>query len=123
VLVGGCLLLLVLALAACSSTKTPVQVNVTASDFKFESSLTSFKKGVTYKFVVYNAGSINHDWFIMPRGAMDETKAIFGMDGDDLAAGATETREYQFTQTGEYEFACHVEGHYEAGMHLPIVVQ
>jgi uncharacterized cupredoxin-like copper-binding protein len=38
------------------------------------------------------------------------------------APGTTVTREFTFTQTGDFEFACHVSGHYEAGMLLPITV-
>jgi uncharacterized cupredoxin-like copper-binding protein len=34
--------------------------------------------------------------------------------------------DYTFTKAypaGTLEFACHLSGHYEAGMHLPITVQ
>jgi len=41
----------------------------------------------------------------------------------ELPPGTIVTREFTFTQTGDFEFACHVSGHYEAGMLLPITVQ
>ena len=127
--------LLVVAVAACSAAatptptptatpvvKVPVVVNVTATEFKFDSSLTTFKVGVPYRFVVKDTGVVNHDWLVLPRGELDEEKALFGIDGDDLLSGVTETRDYVFTQPGDYEFACHIAGHYEAGMRLPITV-
>jgi uncharacterized cupredoxin-like copper-binding protein len=39
------------------------------------------------------------------------------------APGTTVTREFTFTQAGDFEFAYRVPGHYEAGMLLPITVQ
>jgi uncharacterized cupredoxin-like copper-binding protein len=138
--------LLVVALTACSAAATPtptpaatptrtptvtptpvagapVVVNVTATEFKFDSTLTTFQVGVPYRFVVKDTGAVAHDWWVLPRGEMDEEKALFGIDGDDLLSGATETRDYVFTQPGDYEFACHITGHYEAGMRLPITVK
>ena len=40
----------------------------------------------------------------------------------DLPPGAHVTKDITFNQPGEYEFACHVLGHLEAGMLLPIAV-
>ena len=109
-----------------------VDVTVTATDFKFDSSLTTFKQGVPYHFIVTNNGTVDHEFMIMPpkSGPMtpDEvTKlALAGIGSDKLTPGSTQTLDYTFTKAypaGELEFACHVPGHYDAGMHLPIVVQ
>ena len=59
----------------------------------------------------------------MPRGETEESQALIQVDEAELPAGATVTRDFAFTQTGDFEFACHVPGHYEAGMLLPITVQ
>lgn len=51
---------------------------------------------------------------------------LAAVDATDLQPGATHTFEYTFTETtgfGELEFACRLEGHYEEGMFLPIMVQ
>ena len=46
-----------LALSACGGSPAgPVTVNVTASEYKFETSMTSFKVGVPYHFVIKNEG-------------------------------------------------------------------
>lgn len=59
------------ALAACgtpaaTASGQAVTVNVTLSDFKIDSSLTTFSTGVPYHFVVTNNGSVNHQALILP---------------------------------------------------------
>jgi uncharacterized cupredoxin-like copper-binding protein len=132
--------LLVLAaflLVACGSgaaaSNGPVQVQVTLHDFSIDSSLTTFSTGVPYHFVVTNKGAVNHEFMIMPptqgetdsETAMPKT-ALAGILGKDLTPGATKTLDYTFTKAapaGSLEFACHLPGHYDAGMHLSIVVK
>jgi uncharacterized cupredoxin-like copper-binding protein len=134
-------ILMVLVLAAgliasaCSGSSTSsggtVDVNITASDFKIESSLTNFKQGVTYHFIVKNTGSVDHEVYILPPASglsVDQAKqqALAGVGPDVLTAGATATFDYTFTQAypaGSLELSCHISGHYEAGMLLPIVVE
>jgi uncharacterized cupredoxin-like copper-binding protein len=59
----------------------------------------------------------------MPRGDMDTSHALISVPSTELAPGATATRDYTFTKSGDLEFACHLTGHYEAGMHAPITVK
>ena len=125
------LLLIALALTSCSGTKT---VKVTLTDFKIESSLTEFKVGVPYHFVVSNKGASNHEFMIMPHidasmnmsmEQMDEM-ALGMIEDSDLVPGATLTLDITFTEpapTGTLEFACHTAKHYQAGMLLPITIQ
>lgn len=126
-----------LVLSACSgsgaaSTSKVVDVTVTATEFKFDSSLTTFQQGVTYHFIVTNKGSVNHDFAIMAPGSGDITAdealktALVGISGDQLTPGTTKTVDYTFTKAypaGSLEIACHTPGHYDSGMHLPITVQ
>lgn len=130
------------ALVACGGTSTgtnePVEVQVTLSDspsgaMSMESSQTTFSTGVPYHFVVTNTGSVEHEFMIMPPvepGTMSMTEmdkmALVVIEEDDLSPGATQSVDYTFTKpapAGTLEFACHVTGHYEAGMKLPIVVE
>jgi uncharacterized cupredoxin-like copper-binding protein len=132
------MVLAVAVLAACgggggAASGSPVQVQVTLTDFKIDSSLTTFSVGVPYHFVVTNKGAVAHEFVIMPpeQGTQgSETQlpstALAGILGKDLTPGATKTLDYTFTKAapaGSLEFACHLPGHYEAGMHTPIVVQ
>lgn len=117
-----------LMLAACggagaSASNKLVDVQVTLSEFKIESSQATFSVGTPYHFVIKNAGTVAHDWMIMPRGATDTTKALIAVSDTELTPGTTVTRDFTFSQAGDLEFACHVTGHYEAGMKLDIVVK
>jgi uncharacterized cupredoxin-like copper-binding protein len=124
-------------LAACSgasannATPTPVDVTVTLTDFKIDSSITTFKVGVPYHFTITNNGSVNHEFDVMPPMSdpvSPETvlaDSVAHVNQDQLNPGATATLDYTFTKAypaGTLEFACHLPGHYEAGMHTGIVV-
>jgi uncharacterized cupredoxin-like copper-binding protein len=124
------------ACAASSSTGStpaqPVSVQVTLTDFKIDSSLTTFSVGVPYHFTVTNKGAVNHQALIMAPAsgtitADEATKmSLAGIGGNGMAPGATQTFDYTFKQAypaGKLEIACHLPGHYDAGMHLPIVVK
>jgi len=116
------------AVSACGSppaqaAKKPVDVQITLTEFKIESSVTDFTVGTPYHFVITNKGALAHDWMIMPSGEQDETKALVKVEDTDLQPNKTVTRDFTFTQAGDLEFACHVKGHYEAGMHTPITVK
>jgi len=129
------MVLAVAVLAACGgggASGGATTVTVTLTDFTITSSLTTFSTGVPYHFVVANKGAVAHEFAIMPpeQGTQgSETQlpstALAGIKGSDLAAGATKTLDYTFTQApaGGLEFACHLPGHYEAGMHTPITVK
>lgn len=106
---------------------------MTASDLKIESDYTTFKVGVPYHFEVTNEGAIPHEvMLIQPiEGGMMTMEEMDAMarglvEEDDLPSGATASFDYTFTSAdvgSPLEFSCHVEGHYEAGMFLPITVE
>jgi len=133
----GVLVVAVLFLTACGAQSNSNDVTVTLTDFGIESSRTSFEVGVPYHFTITNNGAINHEIMIMPplteeqmmmnmdMEAMDKM-ALAMIEEDELTPGATKTLDYTFTEpapAGTLEFACHVEGHYVAGMKLPITVK
>jgi uncharacterized cupredoxin-like copper-binding protein len=122
-LVATALLVAACGSAGGQSNGSSTEVQITLSEFKIESPQTTFTTGTPYRFVIKNEGTISHDWAIMPRGATDESQALAQVDESQLPPGATVTQEFTFTQAGDFEFACHVPGHYEAGMLLPISVQ
>jgi uncharacterized cupredoxin-like copper-binding protein len=122
------MLAVALVVGACGTTGgqssgNPTEVQLTLSEFKIESPQTTFTTGTPYRFVIKNEGTVPHNWSIMPRGETDESQALIKVGEDQLPPGATVTQEFTFTQTGDFEFACHLPGHYEAGMLLPITVQ
>ncbi len=128
-------LLAAVLLAACSGggggTAGATTVNITLTDFNIASSLTNFKVGVPYHFVVKNSAAVPHELWIDPvdpnlTPATAKSEALAGLGSDVLTAGATQSFDYTFTKAypaGTYEFACHLPGHYESGMHVGITVQ
>jgi uncharacterized cupredoxin-like copper-binding protein len=135
-------LLIALFLSACgaaASPKGPVTVNVTLKEYTIESSITDFKPGVQYHFVIKNAGNLSHEFMMMPAamGGMDmagmPTMTMGEMDKislmmipqEQLAADATVEKDYTFTSipTDSIEIICALPGHLEAGMRMPITIQ
>jgi uncharacterized cupredoxin-like copper-binding protein len=128
------LLIVVLVLTACSGSGSgggATTVTVTLTDFKIDSSLTTFQTGVAYHFVVTNKGAVAHQFVIIPpetNPSSDQVKSamVAGIEGDGVAVGATQSFDYTFkdaSPAGKLEMACHLPGHYDAGMHTPITVQ
>lgn len=126
-----------LLLTACSSkqnTTSSTQVQITLTDFAIQSTHTEFQSGVTYHFVVTNKGQVPHELMIMPPVEMQAGMSMEEMDEMALATvnqeklppGATYSFDFTFTEpapAGKLEFACHLPGHYEAGMKLDISVK
>jgi uncharacterized cupredoxin-like copper-binding protein len=130
--------LLVSGLAACSGQTPATQtVEITLTEFGIQSTLTSFEVGQPYSFVITNSGALDHELTVIPVGAQmndhdiedtghDMSGAVLHVGQEELTPGATVTVEYTFTQEmdlGQFEFACHLPGHYEAGMFAPISVE
>jgi uncharacterized cupredoxin-like copper-binding protein len=127
---------LVLILAACagrpSSSARPQSVQITETDFKIASSVTSFTPGTPYHFVVTNQGQTAHELMIMPKaeGAMPgmsmgdmDTMALAKVE--NIAPGQTTSLDYTFADKikGSHpQFVCYYPGHYEAGMKLDVTV-
>jgi hypothetical protein len=116
-LVGAC------GSAGGQSSGSLTDVQITLSEFKIESPQTTFTTGTPYQFVIKNEGTISHDWAIMPRRETDASQALLKVDEDELPPSATVMREFTLAEAGDFELACHLPGHYEAGMLLPISVQ
>ena len=60
--------------------------------------------------------------------SMDDVheNALAGLEESELLSGATATLSFTFTAAsadGALEFACHLSGHYEAGMKLAFAVE
>jgi uncharacterized cupredoxin-like copper-binding protein len=107
----------------------PKTVQVSLVDFKVESSLTTFKVGVPYHFVVTNNGTTTHEFMALPvsveNASEDARDAAELFEVSELDPGKTGTKDYTFTKpypAGIVEFACHVGSHFEAGMKLPFTV-
>ncbi|GAC1433482.1 MAG: hypothetical protein PVS3B3_03350 [Ktedonobacteraceae bacterium] len=134
------------ALSAASSTSTQdgntptvqaspvpgaIKVEVNLDEFSITASITTFKVGTPYYFVVTNKGDTLHEFFIMPDKPDGSNYLVQGeyvgnaVQGIEVKPGTTLKVNYTFTSsaTTHYEIACLMRGHYAAGMSRPIVVK
>jgi len=133
--------LFLVLLVACGSTgstggTTSVSgaqtVNVSLTEFKIDSSLTTFTPGKPYHYVITNKGQTAHEFMIMPKSegrmggmSMGEMDKMALAAVDTINPGETKTLDYTFpssTANSQPEFACYVSGHYEAGMRQKVHV-
>lgn len=96
-----------------------------SDNMRFTPSEITVKQGETIRFVVKNKGEMLHEMVI---GTMDGLKEIHEMIMKDpnmaheepymthVSPGKKETMVWQFTQAGEFYYACLIPGHFEAGM-------
>lgn len=107
-----------------SSATSANTVGITETEMMITASQTSFKVGQTYTFVATNVGTTEHELVIEHRGDVDKPLEQNGQEAEapDIEPGKTKTLTWTFTEPGEYEFACHLPAHFEAGMVLPIEV-
>jgi uncharacterized cupredoxin-like copper-binding protein len=118
------------AAASASSGTTRVDVKLT-DELQIEPAAITVPAGVPVTFVVTNAGSADHEFFLGDEAAQaaheEEMMEMGGMGHDEpegIAVDPGETKEltYTFTEPGQMLAGCHVVGHYGAGMKASITV-
>ncbi|GHO62806.1 hypothetical protein KSC_016980 [Ktedonobacter sp. SOSP1-52] len=130
------LLTFALVLVGCGQTTSTSKghtVNVTLSEFKIETSASTFQPGTAYQFSVTNTGKTDHEFMILPSSqgnmsgmSMDDMDKMALASIDTIHPGETKTLEYTFpssTAGTQPEFACYLPGHYEAGMKQDIHIR
>ena len=94
-------------------------------DMRFTPSNIEVRQGETVRFVVRNKGKVMHEMVIGTRKALDEHAALMlkfpNMEHDEphmahVAAGRKGELVWKFNRPGEFDFACLIPGHYQAGM-------
>jgi uncharacterized cupredoxin-like copper-binding protein len=101
-------------------------IDITMSDdMRFTPSSIEVKEGETIRFVVQNKGQVLHEMVIGTKKALDEHAALMlkfpNMEHDDahmahVGAGRKGELVWKFNRPGDFDFACLVPGHYQAGM-------
>ncbi len=100
-------------------------------EYLYEPRDLAIKAGETIRFVIVNDGESPHEFVLdtMPQNA--EHKALMEkfpeMEHEDpnavrLEPGKEGTIIWTFANSGSFEFACLIPGHYDAGMHSPVTV-
>ena len=90
------------------------------------------RKGETVRFTLKNSGALEHEFVL---GTVKENRAHAEMmasmpdmvhpdaNAARVASGQSSGLVWKFSKKGEFEFACLIPGHYEAGMHGIVVVK
>jgi uncharacterized cupredoxin-like copper-binding protein len=107
-----------------------VTVHVTLKEYSITSSVTTFRVGVPYYFIVANSGHDFHEFLIIP-GKVDgkQIPTLQQLNNDlieiePVGPGTTQRVNYTFPPAvvGQGGLACLMRGHYMAGMHLSIII-
>lgn len=94
-------------------------------DMRFSPSHFSVKKGETLRLRVVNKGLLMHEMVLGTRASLDEHAQMMlkypSMEHAEpymahVATGQTEDMVWSFNRAGEFDFACLIAGHYQAGM-------
>ena len=92
---------------------------------RFVPSSFTVRRGETVRIVVTNRGAVLHEMVLGTPQALQEHAELMkkhpGMAHDEahmahVRPGASGEIVWQFTQAGEFQFACLIPGHFEAGM-------
>lgn len=111
-----------------SAVKRTIEVAM-LDTMRFEPSSITVKAGETVRFVVENKGRLAHEFGIgTPEEQMQHAevmKAMPDMKHDDpnvitVEPGQKKELIWHFTRAGTFEIACHVPGHYPAGMKMAV---
>lgn len=90
------------------------------------------KKGEQIKFILRNNGELKHEFMLASKEENDKHAVLMqkypDMEHDDPNGKSLETKKatelvWKFTKAGEFEFACLIPGHREAGMHGKVIVK
>jgi uncharacterized cupredoxin-like copper-binding protein len=108
-------------------------ITVTMGDnMRFTPERIEVRQGETVRFVVKNGGQMRHEFVIGTNKELEEHAALMkrfpNMEHDEpymahVAPGKSGDLVWTFNRPGEFDFACLVAGHYEAGMKGRIIVK
>ena len=101
-------------------------ITVSMSDtMRFSPTQLNIKQGETIRFVIKNAGKVMHEMVLGTQKDLDEHAALMlkfpGMEHDEpymahVGPGKTGQIIWTFNKAGNFDFACLIAGHYQAGM-------
>ncbi len=94
-------------------------------NMRFTPDKIEVNEGDTIKLVMQNTGKVMHEMVIGTKKELEEHAALMvkfpGMEHDEpymahIAPGKTGTIIWTFNRAGDFDFACLIAGHYQAGM-------
>lgn len=96
-----------------------------SDQMRFTPDKISVKQGETIRFTAKNRGKMMHEFVIGTKKELDEHAALMlkfpNMEHDEpymihVAPGKTAQIIWTFNRAGDFDFACLIPGHYQAGM-------
>jgi uncharacterized cupredoxin-like copper-binding protein len=106
------------------AARRTIEVGMT-DNMRFSPDNIEVRQGETVKFVVRNAGKVMHEFVIGTKKDLDEHAAMMvkfpTMEHDEpymahVGPGKTGEIVWTFNRAGDFDFACLIAGHYQAGM-------
>ena len=106
------------------AVKRTIQIGMSDA-MKFTPDRIEVRHGETVKFVVRNTGAVMHEFVLGTKKELDEHAALMvkfpTMEHDEpymahVAPGKTGEIVWTFNRAGDFDFACLIAGHYQAGM-------
>lgn len=104
--------------------KRSIEVSM-SDDMRFEPERIELRQGETVRFVVRNRGQVLHEFVIGTPAANARHAELMmkfpGMEHDEpymahVPPGQTGQIAWTFNRAGQFQFACLIAGHYQAGM-------
>jgi uncharacterized cupredoxin-like copper-binding protein len=106
------------------AAKKTIEIGM-ADNMRFTPDKIEVRQGETVKFVVKNSGKVMHEFVIGTRKENDKHAELMvkfpNMEHDEpymahVAPGKTGEIVWTFNRPGDFDFACLIAGHYQAGM-------
>lgn len=106
------------------AVKRTIEIKMT-DDMRFTPAEIEVKRGETIRFVHHNSGKVMHEFVLGTRRELEEhaelMKKFPDMEHDEpymahVPPGKTAEMIWHFNRVGEFEFACLLPGHFDAGM-------
>jgi uncharacterized cupredoxin-like copper-binding protein len=107
-----------------SAAKRSIEVGM-GDDMRFRPARIQARLGETVRFVIRNRGQVMHEFVIGTRPELDAHAAMMlkfpDMEHDEpymahVPPGRTAEIVWTFNRAGDFDFACLIAGHYQAGM-------
>lgn len=107
-----------------------IRVSMT-DNMRFTPGKIELREGETVRFEVRNGGKVLHEFVLGTKEELDAHAQMMakypGMEHDEahmahVKAGKSRPLVWNFNRPGEFQFACLIPGHYEAGMVGTILV-
>ncbi|MGG2396861.1 plastocyanin/azurin family copper-binding protein [Pseudomonas sp. SH1-B] len=108
------------------ATKVDRTIEISMSDqMRFTPDNLQVRQGETIRFVQHNAGQVLHEFVLGTQATLKEHAEMMarfpGMQHDEpymahVAPGQSGEMVWTFNRAGEFDFACLIAGHYQAGM-------